>query len=865
MVLTFAKRAVSLLHFEPLLPSPEEILCPGSSDEEDDLQGHRDKRQRIEAVGKKCLEGRPPFILTAGLRGPFEKEWKNPWAKKRRDRRNISTIPLHKEVYRIPSKRAPETARPIVSPGPRNPRAAEKTVESPDSIRSCSPVRATAATKRQSREPAVSYETLGNNTTYPAYCDHPTNHSIHTAQRDESEIDHHGGNRDQSVPAAHTGYTDAEAWLRSDADYLRRVQRIQERSPTPTPVAKARMGTPMKSVPPATSRRMSPPPRMFHGDNTRFPPSNSIIHTGFTPVNRSTLTSFDLESESRSSPCLKKRIPNIRPKRISNKDCGDTDSRIIREMSLARADIITQQGFLEAKRLSQEAAEQAQLSTGGLKPDTSKQQIEPHSIGPTTVMIEGTDNAANVAEDFIASEVRTGKMHKPVSKIIARSPHVLPPSSHLPEFRYRFAGQRPSSSSSNSSSIAEEFQPVKEISLSKSQAKVVRRLSFTPNGTVKGREMKRSSKDTSASAVSSSRNSPLQRAEGIPDDQPHEEADTGANPSQQLIASLQATGNKSTTSGELPEAQIVPNQPGRLPQEPSGPSTNVLETDRQSPVKFPSMEEAVADSQWCTQAAVLRAQQSFQESVLTPVQRLEGNSRSPARQKTQANCTSTVARPGKPSSTPLLPRHQTKGILSNDLSPTASSYNEPPMSTQEMIDAVSPFPLTTVKKPRIKHRASFAPSPNVYKGATNNGTFVEFSNPKDLDMSTSPEEEVHFRSRDKPPTLRNGSALTPILQSRNPRVGLSGGASATTYRTPALRKDPSTIPSVTHPTPTASVISYSIAPNGTLTEVFQQDGQEFEIDWDLEAAIEDAGSFLGTWDVDKEVKKIASGSTGELK
>ena len=35
--------------------------------------------KRIERVAAEYLKGRPPFILTAGLKGPFDEGWKNPW------------------------------------------------------------------------------------------------------------------------------------------------------------------------------------------------------------------------------------------------------------------------------------------------------------------------------------------------------------------------------------------------------------------------------------------------------------------------------------------------------------------------------------------------------------------------------------------------------------------------------------------------------------------------------------------------------------------------------------------------------------------------------------------------------------------
>lgn len=42
------------------------------------------KRRRVEAIASRYLQGKPPVILSAGLRGPFDNGWKNPWASKSR-------------------------------------------------------------------------------------------------------------------------------------------------------------------------------------------------------------------------------------------------------------------------------------------------------------------------------------------------------------------------------------------------------------------------------------------------------------------------------------------------------------------------------------------------------------------------------------------------------------------------------------------------------------------------------------------------------------------------------------------------------------------------------------------------------------
>lgn len=54
-----------------------------SDDELDDV-ARAAKRRRIEKLGEAYLQGSPLLILSASLRGPFDRQWRNPWKKDRR-------------------------------------------------------------------------------------------------------------------------------------------------------------------------------------------------------------------------------------------------------------------------------------------------------------------------------------------------------------------------------------------------------------------------------------------------------------------------------------------------------------------------------------------------------------------------------------------------------------------------------------------------------------------------------------------------------------------------------------------------------------------------------------------------------------
>lgn len=60
----------------------EDCWLPGSDDELDDAT-RAVKRRRIETLGEAYLQGKPLFIASASLRGPFDKGWANPWRKYR--------------------------------------------------------------------------------------------------------------------------------------------------------------------------------------------------------------------------------------------------------------------------------------------------------------------------------------------------------------------------------------------------------------------------------------------------------------------------------------------------------------------------------------------------------------------------------------------------------------------------------------------------------------------------------------------------------------------------------------------------------------------------------------------------------------
>ncbi|KAL8997970.1 MAG: hypothetical protein Q9169_002892 [Polycauliona sp. 2 TL-2023] len=266
----------------------------------------------------------------------------------------------------------------------------------------------------------------------------------------------------------------------------------------------------------------------------------------------------------------------------------------------------------------------------------------------------------------------------------------------------------------------------------------------------------------------------------------------------------QHRGTKTRRIEVLPEAQVVQDPAFKVP---SGLSTGILETDK-LPIQDPRTEDGDSYLGLSTQAAMWKAQDTFQNDLVSST-----NSRLD----------------------PTLPGHQNerdhdavddrdRNFVEPDHTAPNTRFQTPqkenePTSTQAMIDAMSPFARTTSqKRPALDRRSSSTPSgsaPSSLSPAAPN-----FDNTS-LSMSTSP---------------------SPTPTTKQPPVPLS-----------ALSK------------PASSVTSFSIAPNGTMTEVFQQDRQlppDYVMgDMDLNAAIEEAGSFLGEWNLEKEARNQGQ-STG---
>lgn len=793
MVQTFSKRPVSPLFHEPLYTPPEEILYPGS-DEEATPDEREKKRVRVEIQGKQYLNGRPLFIQTARLRGPFDKGWVNPWKSKERKYAidDIRRFP-QAEPGSFP-ERSHRDARPSTA------KRGSAAVSGYGSLEYGSHAGVLSVTETSAHEKPTAKR---------------RKHEDHDYHRSQVKAD-----LGLSVPNH-----DRHHWLKTDNVYPRAHISDVARSSTPTPAAKPR-----------------------------------------------------IKSHATSSPPTE-----------------DLGRAITLQGTAQRAEV--EDGQRQAKRLPEAAA--TRTTEGNHIKATSRLTPYVSEAGP------GNDAASSGA-------FRAARIPKPKP-----SPHAAPPSTYQPKFQYRYAKKstsmatspqsapfvdapeqpqaRPrsiSSSSSGSSAFAEALEAAQEKAASKSFAsskstspaiegpetksvkknrQPLRRLTFTPSGGAKVASAGASSRpNSSSSVVDPSKTEMNHRDKPLSNDPPSLHRTSTKSSARSLT-----NGNPSRNSIVFPEAQTDPIARPPIAQAPSGPSTDLLETDKHS-LKIESLDEGDSYLDLSTQAAVWKAQRSFQADVVSAL--------TPTCPKMERS-SPTALTSRKAGRTPITHGHQETKLANAQLIKPSGSDDEEPMSTQAMVDAISPFAITTIKKrpPATEHRLSAVPSP------TKKG------------KAKSPPPPPPIFSPDSPPTI--------AFRTHSPSMSTSPSPSPSPMPSPSPEKCPQPIRFSNQTTtnnskpPSSSLTSFSVLPNGTLTEtsLYQQDGQQQEDDddipefdislpiddpfgfadattaaggvdghrqsrkhdsnsntWDLNAAIDEAGSFLGTWDVEAEARKEGS-------
>ncbi|KAL9125742.1 MAG: hypothetical protein Q9217_005102 [Psora testacea] len=829
MANTFIKRAISPVFFESAPYVPEDVICPGSEEEDSSEENRRKKRRRVEIAGRQYLGGRGLFIQTASLRGPLENGWINPWAR-------------HRSGYGWEDiRRYPQVGKDTAtSQGLQTLRALEPTIF---------------------KARPIADDRLGHSEHGVAG---PFEPSASTAKRKRpDELDHiNSQSKTKSRNPSYNLHLGSNEWLKKAS--VGHQARFQDRkSPTPTPAPRDRFHH-MSSSPLLEYRHPNGVASLHDQPQQGTGPVVQGRTGGFTPIN--------------TPPTVRKRAAS--KSRIQHNDDAapirDIADRV-KEVGLVQSDNHVLQGYEEVKRLSQQAIWAAQKADGYLQVKRRSQEAASKALAETQNR-SPSRLAPYVSRPAISGNSGDDGKSRATFKKTKPSPKTLPPSTFQPGFEYRVARQTsntsfhcntpfvglpkqahispfPNATSSSGRKSSEDrgdgagqggVEPTppalpleSKPAQTKARSETMRKLTFTTSG---GPKVDGSRPSSPSGLPSDERGAFMDKAQHVEQQKrPPSNIDVASTKTSNKSSDKPLTnGNRSKNSTNiLPEAQIVSDAPLPLAQVVSGPSTNLLETDKESP-KLPVYEEGDSYINLSTQAALQKAQRSFKDEVLA-------NMKLPSPKSNEF---------GKAVKTP-----QTNGYrrqLNEDAqlkTKAADADQEEPMSTQAMIDEISPFAVTTIKKspPSLKKRASFAPTPTKAKSLTSPTASAPFPT-YSPNMSTSPEASQPHGS--------------PVLSHAHPE--------------PTLKATSSTL------------TSFSILPNGTLTETsLLQDGQrprrpvqeesytslpdlDFENPFgngsgrvikssgsakrsgqtDVDSAIEDARSFLGEWNVETEARKV---------
>jgi len=281
-----------------------------------------------------------------------------------------------------------------------------------------------------------------------------------------------------------------------------------------------------------------------------------------------------------------------------------------------------------------------------------------------------------------------------------------------------------------------------------------------------------------------------------------------------------------------------------------GPQTNrtgPIIPDHQDSLAYPISTEG----DFSTQAAVLLAQRGMQEHLMSPV-------------KDSSFFDASDAAPDAPGSTELL-----RPGVSRAITPFRK-FNSPPgeggledpgtqmqISTQALVDAAEGLAFSTVKKPRQKRRkkASFAPDltgcapDDSGIGSPEMSGFLDASTPM-AERSDIRDDKTTAGGACNSGRLSNGKALSSVLSIHKPSAGRSEAPVSSTAKASQLQRA------------TSSFFTLSGSQGQEVSSLSCQDGQAKRLfdDIDVNAALEDAGSFLQSWDLEAELAVMKKGA-----
>lgn len=683
---SFALPTFDTLQDEEAPFRPEDVLYSGSEEDASTGEERARKRQRIIQAGLEYLQGREPFILTARLKGPFDRGWINPWAKVRPASRSREA-----KRRKHPVKQESEDAQVV------------QTMIIPDTEEKQSKVEHVPAFE-QHVSPVV--------TAPPNVLDRPRGQA--------SVFIGNGGAHRSGNEASRHGHAQAD-WLKRDrASRIAKVTRHRSPSSSLAPAWLSESRTLQKGLDLSGSVQIHSNAPMIARKNPKVSPS-----TPAPPLHPS--TSGSKQGHIRESKPVADNCYGI-------EDADIATYEAIKEVS----HVSNGNKTLKATRPS-ETGQKRSATHKERGDDESRARHRSSRVQPSrgSSKKEGVESS-HEHKDKTSEQARSGHLKPAKSDRQKLSPRAIPPSTYQPGFEYQvprktnsvqsnsstpFESALEHMSSENESSIkdhshksnAERARDQKSQTAaarsgkSKAPGKLsgFRRLTFTPNGGPSLQRSRSPSQDSIKDHIEVKEEPRPSGAEEVviiksstrSSDVPHDK---------------NAKSNEST--GFLPEAQII-SDPLRTRQLASEPSTDMLETDKKSIVAIEYNEEdSYADL--ATQAAMEKARQRFNNNDI--IADLKTPNRHINEHLSQSKSSSLTNVHG-----------------GNDWQELQKQKEDAvPMDTQAMINGISPFYLMTSKKRSpVKADSPTAQSPTSPVSPSAPMTFPQYSPSMDTSQS----------------------------------------------------------------------------------------------------------------------------------
>ncbi|KAK2754847.1 hypothetical protein FQN54_006740 [Arachnomyces sp. PD_36] len=743
--------------FEPVSPAQSEVYS-GLSCSEDELDeaARASKRRRIEQRAQDYLDGKPLYIISGSLKGPFGKNWTNPW---KRTKPHSNLTPTTK----APGQAKPSPAIPVSNAETHredsNPQSTTSLREKSSISESPGPRNKRSTSGRKPK--GVFSSRIGNSRVNSSGTSIPQSSKSRSSTKERDEF--------TAQPRRSNTESSGESWLKRRPQNDRRIE--PQKSPSPTPAGRHKDVTSL------------PKQRLSTIETPRIPDGATILQTspissGFTPINK---RQQDFALARTFSP----------PKELSPKATG-SNNLPKSPISNRRRGSIPKNSALGGKNIHRDETSPPNPKKSNGEVVSARDNI------PANISHRG-ENDFKFKYRLLAPAV--GSRH---------IPERVPPQEPIPV-----------NGSANSKGSGVSFYDFARSPQKASSGKP--ESSETVSRGTERKFLKRGDGELSNIQITSNDGSAM-----ASDDSEGWETDD------ETTATVE--------SCHITSAQQPPDY-AKISREAVSLQSTCFAELKSNTIEGNSAKEN-EDLQISTQCALSTAQRSFQDALITPDKETHAEPNTVLKRSSKPVGSSEKSGPPGKKITPFCALNSSAQETDNVVFDHNTAVEEAlPVNTQALFDAVSPFAVSTAKKVRNKvsfshnqdntptRRGENGPVP-VSNGRTDSVPVLDEAQP------VSPFQISSFGTTD-PASQPTRLPYDPV------RASLNAGPAAST-------EAPATESSL-HPTASKFPLTAT-----TSTET-RQDGQHVgDLDnFDLNQAIADAGTFLQSWDVDRDLRTFS--------